>query len=32
MKIVVSLPDTDLLGEALEFSPDLVELRIDLMD
>ncbi len=32
MKIVVSLPDTGLLGDALKFEPDLIELRIDLME
>ncbi len=32
MKIVVTLPDTALLGDALKFDPDLIELRIDLME
>jgi 3-dehydroquinate dehydratase-1 len=32
MKIVASLPETDLLGDAISFGPDLIELRIDLME
>jgi 3-dehydroquinate dehydratase-1 len=32
MKIVLSLPETDLLEDAMKFEPDLIELRIDLME
>ncbi len=32
MKIVISLPDPDLMADALKFEPDLIEFRIDMMD